>query len=286
MNMKKLLFFFLISNFAISQVSRIQIDFVSGFNIYVTNTYPYSPSEGTSTNNAEINAIFSNHGANHFVQSYENNYPVIFTDYNGTNLIGFINDLTANNNVAKVRKCYQSANQVITGYTFADRLYVKFYNNNDATQIGTNSNGNIVTSNNAINLIFDTYQVKSMGLMVGFWYTIAFDGDITGLKDALDNLNDVVDTTDLVGVGMLLENTSFEKSKATISPNPFLYNFDIQSEHIITNYTIFDITGKTIVSTSIKSELDNQSSQLSSGIYILNLDFDDGQKANYKLVKK
>ena len=43
---------------------------------------------------------------------------------------------------------------------------------------------------------------------------------------------------------------------------------------------------KTIVSTSSKSELDNQSSQLSSGIYILNLDFDGGQKANYKLIKK
>jgi hypothetical protein len=40
------------------------------------------------------------------------------------------------------------------------------------------------------------------------------------------------------------------------------------------------------VSASSKSDLDYQSTQMSAGIYILNLNFDNGQKANYKLVKK
>ncbi|MFZ4680770.1 MAG: T9SS type A sorting domain-containing protein, partial [Flavobacterium sp.] len=158
--------------------------------------------------------------------------------------------------------------------------------NNNGSPIGTNANGNVITSNSAVNLIFDTYQVKSMSYFIGQWYTIVFDGDITGLKNILDNLNDGVETTDLIGVAMLLENTSFEKPKAIISPNPFSYNFDIQSEQIIANYSIIDITGKTIIATSSKANLDNQSSQLSAGMYILNLDFDNGQKANYKLVKK
>ena len=286
MIMKKLLLFLLISNFATSQVSQVQIDFAIGSNIYVTNTYPLSPSEGTSTNNAEINALFLSHGANHFVQSYGNNYPIIFADYNGTNLIGFINDLIANSNDTKVRKCYQNTNPGNSGYTYADQLYVKLYVNNNGNPIGTNSNGNVVTSNNAVNLIFDTYQVKSMSLLIGQWYTIYFEGDITELKDGLDNLNNGVDTTDLVGVAMLLGNVESEKPKAIISPNPFTDNFNIETEQTITNHTIVDITGKTIIATSSKSELDNQSSQLSAGIYILNLDFDNGQKANYKLVKK
>jgi hypothetical protein len=99
-------------------------------------------------------------------------------------------------------------------------------------------------------------------------------------------LNNGVDTTDLVGVVMLLGNPESEKSRAVISPNPFSYSFDIQTTQTITNYSIIDITGKTIISTSSKSELDNQSSQLSAGIYILNLNFDNGLKAIYKLVKK
>jgi hypothetical protein len=94
-------------------------------------------------------------------------------------------------------------------------------------------------------------------------------------------------TTDVETVMVsYLSNEEFIYSKALISPNPFSYNFEIQTAQTITYYSIIDFTGKTIVSTSSKSELDNQSLQLSSGMYILNLDFDNGQKVNYKLVKK
>jgi len=94
-------------------------------------------------------------------------------------------------------------------------------------------------------------------------------------------------TTDVETVTVsYLSNEEFINSKALISPNPFSYSFDIQTTQTIINYSIIDITGKTIISTSSKSELDNQTSQLSTGIYILTLDFDNGQKANYKLVKK
>jgi hypothetical protein len=94
-------------------------------------------------------------------------------------------------------------------------------------------------------------------------------------------------TTDVETVMVsYLSNEEFIYSKALISPNPFLDNFEITTEHTISNYSIIDFTGKTIVSTYSKSELDNQSLQLSTGIYFLNLDFDNGQKANYKLVKK
>jgi hypothetical protein len=94
-------------------------------------------------------------------------------------------------------------------------------------------------------------------------------------------------TTDVETVMVsYLSNEEFIYSKALISPNPFSDNFNIETEQTISNYSIVDFTGKTIISTSSKSELDNQTSQLSTGMYILTLDFENGQKANYKLIKK
>ena len=105
------------------------------------------------------------------------------------------------------------------------------------------------------------------------------------LKTALENYTSVVNQVSIYGAAFL-SNHQFDKPKAIISPNPFADNFDIETTQMITNYSIIDITGKTIVSTSSKSDLDNQSTQLSAGIYILNLSFENGQTANYKLVKK
>ena len=106
------------------------------------------------------------------------------------------------------------------------------------------------------------------------------------LKIALDNYTAVIQTTENVGTGYLLSNPPFDKSKTIISPNPFFNNFNIDSKELITNYAIFDISGKQISLTSNKIELDNQASKLQTGMYILNLVFENGQSANYKLVKK
>ena len=123
-----------------------------------------------------------------------------------------------------------------------------------------------------------------------FFIPLANEGDynvtVYGKNSSSNTVCNNFSTTDIETARVaFLSNEAFENSKPIISPNPFSENFDIVSTQEVFNYSLIDITGKTIISTSSKSELDNQSSQLSTGIYILNLDFENGQKANYKLVK-
>ena len=71
-----------------------------------------------------------------------------------------------------------------------------------------------------------------------------------------------------------------------ISPNPFSNHFTIQSKETILNYSLMDITGKVLISTSNKNDLDRISSQLNSGIYFLNLQLENKKNACYKLIKE
>ena len=85
---------------------------------------------------------------------------------------------------------------------------------------------------------------------------------------------------------MLLKNNEFNKFTTKISPNPFSNSYTIQTEEQISNYSLIDISGKQLINTTSKNELDNLSSQLNAGVYFLNLQFENGQKGNYKLIKK
>lgn len=272
--MKKLLLILLVLNSFYSRAVDIQINFVDGYSIYVTNNYPLSPSEGSSTTDSNINLIFSNHAVNHCYQSSN----IIFASYPGSDLNSFITDLENNNNVSRVRVCPSE-------YVFADRLYIKLYNVTNGNPIGMNANGNITTTNSNLNIIFENHQVKIMSGSIQSYYEIYFDGVINQLYADLTNLNTVIELVENVGVA-LLENEKFNKNKPLIFPNPFSNNFNIETQESITAYSIFDITGKQIISTSSKIELDNQASKLQTGMYVLNLVFENGLTANSKLVKK
>jgi len=106
------------------------------------------------------------------------------------------------------------------------------------------------------------------------------------LRAALNNLNTVIESTDLVGVPMLLNNSEFDKSKIVIAPNPFTNNFTILTEESISSFELIDISGKQIISTHSKNELENLSIQLNSGMYFLNLQFENGRIGNFKLIKQ
>jgi hypothetical protein len=71
-----------------------------------------------------------------------------------------------------------------------------------------------------------------------------------------------------------------------VSPNPFSSDFDIQTEETILNYSLVDISGKLLIATTSKNELDTIASQLNSGIYFLNLELENGKSGNFKLIKK
>lgn len=121
--------------------------------------------------------------------------------------------------------------------------------------------------------------------LIPLHYEIHFDGNINLLKSELDNLDLVVDYTNYVSVAML-NTTEFALDKPKLSPNPFSNTFDIQTNEVILNYSLFDISGKELINTNSKMALDDLSLQLNAGVYFLNLQLENGQKSNYKIVKK
>jgi hypothetical protein len=282
MIMKKLLLLLLISNITIAQ---------SGVEVRLVNANIGTPSCGyflndwlcNSTNDTGLNSILSNYGVSYFRQveghpylPFQGRIFVISYSSNNTQLVA---DLTAYSNVIDNAVLINSAG-------FSDALYVQL--NNAGIGFPTGMAGNIIVTNDmGLNQIFQTYNVYqySSYLSSSTFYTLVCDCNGELLKAALNNYNAVIANSSNIQ-GVVLSNNEIEKPKAIISPNPFSDNFAIETEQTVSNYSIIDITGKTIISTSSKSELDNHSSQLSAGIYILNLDFDNGQKANYKLIKK
>ncbi|MGV3697442.1 T9SS type A sorting domain-containing protein [Flavobacterium sp.] len=279
--MKRLLLFLLISNLAFSQ--SVEIRLVNPMVGAPSCNYFFNDWMCNTTNDAGLNAIFSTYGVQYF--KVKGGHPY----YNNTTIMAlsgnyppqFVAELSAYSSVVASAKFWDPN-------TFSDVLFLSLANASIGTFTGTNNN--IVVTNDAnLNQIFQTYNVIQYGLYVASVsdtvYTLTCDCDVALLKAALQNYPNVVDEVDFFHAAFL-SNQQFEQTKAIIAPNPFSDNFSIETEQPISNYSIIDITGKTIAATSSKSELDNQSSRLSAGIYILNLLFDNGQTANYKLVKK
>ncbi|MDI1315682.1 T9SS type A sorting domain-containing protein [Flavobacterium sp.] len=183
--------------------------------------------------------------------------------------------------------------KITNNYEFTDATRLQLVNLNIGAPVGT-SNNIIVTNDAGLNTIFQNFNVfyyvqsypSSNVNSTLRYYTTVCDCDKNLLNAALLNYASVIQTIESVNGGVMLSNPQFDKPKAVISPNPFPRNFDIETEQTIVNYAIIDINGKTISNTTSKAELDYQSSKLSAGMYILNLDFENGQKANYKLMKK
>jgi hypothetical protein len=287
--MKKLLLLLLVSNLAMAQPG-IEIRLV---NYNVGSPLYYGSGFGNislnTSNDAGLNAIFATYN----ITNYENNEvhpyePYMFKIKNirGNVSQQFLDALSAYSSVI-------ASARLTNGYEFTDTVRLQLADLTIGSPVGT-SNNIIVTNDSGLNSIFQNFNVfyyaqaypSSTSNSILRYYTVVCDCDKNLLNTALLNYTSVITTTEMVNGGVILSNPQFEKPKAVISPNPFSYNFDIKTEQAIANYSIVDITGKTIISTSSKADLDNQSSQLSAGMYILNLHFENGQKVNYKLVKK
>ena len=104
---------------------QVQIDFVNGFSIGLSDANPLSLSVGTSTTNSQINSILTTHNVNVCVNTFNYPYEIIIVEYNGNALNTFKTDLLSNSNVFKVRT---GINSSVGAYYFADRLYLELSN--------------------------------------------------------------------------------------------------------------------------------------------------------------
>jgi hypothetical protein len=84
---------------------------------------------------------------------------------------------------------------------------------------------------------------------------------------------------------IFLKNESFENQKFKIFPNPFSSIFEISSKQTISNYKLYDVIGKQIVATNSKQDLDSKTQGLKTGVYLLELTFDNGGRDTIKLIK-
>ena len=85
-----------------------------------------------------------------------------------------------------------------------------------------------------------------------------------------------------------LANQQFENNKFSIYPNPAKNNFTVKStaENLISNVTLFDLTGKLLLSKKLENSVENSVSVagLSKGIYLITLNTQNGISYSDKLI--
>ncbi len=282
--MKKVVLLLLFFNFSFGQSCPPMMD------IRLVNATVGLPVSSTQSNDAGLNTILSNYG----VQNYEVYIIHPYPGYSqrtvriaGTYSPALITDLTNYSSVIQFARISDDC-------SYTDAVQLKLSNTNLGSPIGESA-GIITTNDAGLNAIFQNHNVfyysqsypsASIGNDLLKYYDVVCNCDKNLLKTALDTYTTVVQSTQNIVGGIALSNTPFENTKTIISPNPFTNNFNIQTEELISNYTLFDVTGKQLINTTSKEKLDNLSSQLHQGIYVLVITLENGQKANYKLVKE
>lgn len=156
--------------------------------------------------------------------------------------------------------------------------------NNSVGSFQNITNGIVTTNNAALNQIFIDYNVFDI-TEINQQNLISCNCNGVQLANTLNNLTNVTQSS-FASCGIVyLNNESFSKSKTVIYPNPFSTILNIETSENVNLYNVYDNLGKKIIETSIKDDLISKLSQVNSGIYFLNLLFEDGTIGNTKIIK-
>lgn len=286
--MKKIVVTLLLSSFfGYSQV-YIEVKLVNP-NIGSSN-FDYMTSSGTSSNDVGLNTILSQN----FVSQYrpKNGNPfdstprytsVVCANINGANLLSQLQNYSS---------VIESAAYSIE-FNFNNMLTIQLISNTIGIQTGVN--GSIVVTNDpSLNQIFADYNIVEMvqsypssgnSNSLRYYRIRSLNCNLQNLKTALDNYTTVIETTEFIDGDVQLNNESFNYISTSIYPIPFQNELYIDSKKMIVNYELVDITGKTILHTTNKIDLNNSLSQLNKGLYILQLNYDDETNSSHKIIK-
>lgn len=284
--MKKFILLFLSSFFGYSQV-YIEVKLVNP-NVGSSN-FDSSTSSGTTSNDTGLNVILSQNNITQYRPKNGNPFDssprytsVLCPDMYGANLLSQLQNYTS---------VIESAAYSIE-YNFNNMLTIQLITNTIGTQTGLN--GNIVVTNDAgLSQIFADYNIVEMvqsfpssGNNLNRYYRIRSSNcDLQNLKTALDNYSTVIQATEFIGGDAQLNNQSFDTKTTSIYPNPFQNQLNIETDKTILSYEVVDISGKTIVNSKNKIEFDNSVLLLNNGMYILQLNYEDGSKSAHKIIK-
>ena len=282
--MKKLLLFLLFTNLVTAQRLGIEIHLVDPNLVHLTGTTNpndmYAPATGT--NDAGLNQILQQYGPCEL--NYRNETNIVGIYCNSTNLDQFVVDLRSYSSVI-------SYAHIMVDDRYSDRLYTTLVDQN----VGYSTdliNHSGITNDAGLNQIFQDFNVyyyaRTITNMDGEflrYYWLKCNCENTALKAALDNYTNVIYKTEFYSPAYL-SNDKFNSKTYSITPNPFITTFNIQTIENITNYSIFDISGKQIINCKSKTELDNQVINLKSGIYMLKIEFENEKTFSQKLIKQ
>jgi hypothetical protein len=283
--MKKLLLFLLFTNLVTAQGIGIEIHLVNPNLVHLTGTIDpndmYAPKTGTD--DAGLNQILQQYGpCRLYSRDYFEGIVGIYCD--NTNLDQFVIDLRSYSSVI-------SYAHIMINDLYTDRLYTTLVDPN----VGYSTdliNHSGITNDAGLNQIFQDFNVYYYARFItsldgGFlrYYWLKCNCENTALKAALDNYTNVIYMTGFYSPAYLT-NEKFNTKTYSITPNPFITTFNIQTIENITNYSIFDISGKQIINCKSKTELDNQVINLKSGIYMLKIEFENEKAFSQKLIKQ
>lgn len=272
--MKKIILLLFFTSFAFAQTTNVQVKFNAGYYVYDT------PVNGNFSNDATFNQILTNNAINTC-------YPIgsgpIFSDETNAAVINCPNGnlsslLNALNNYTVV---VQKTAIETQNFTMADVLTLSLVNPSIGTY--TTTIGDIVQTNDSnLNAIFQTYNVNKYENSS----LVRCNCNVGNLKSALNGLPSVINTTNYVGYVILLGTPEFGYKNAKIYPNPFSTTLTIETKETISHYLLFDINGKQLIKTALKNELDTQTAKTSPGIYLLQIEFENGTTIQQKIIKK
>ena len=156
--------------------------------------------------------------------------------------------------------------------------------NNSVGSFQNITNGIVTTNNAALNQIFIDFNVFNI-TEFNQQKLISCNCNGVQLANTLNNLTNVTQSS-FTNCGIVyLNNESFSKSKTVIYPNPFSTILNIETSENVNVYNVYDSLGKKIIETSVKDDLKTKLTQVNSGIYFLNVLFEDGKIENTKIIK-
>lgn len=286
--MKKLLLLLLFSQLAIAQMGieiRL-VDYNIGTPMYNDPLDMYASHE---SNDPGLNAILQNYGVTSYLEKAGHPYGpygILMKQitFSSPNVSQFITDLSAYSGVV-------ASARIADPSSFSDALVSKIHTFGMGTPVSL-VNNIVVTNDPGLNQIFlnnnvffyDLYLPNGFGDMLKY-YNIVCNCDNAVLESELDNYSAVIDGSWPAGAAYL-SNNQFSAAKPSIYPNPFSTTFSINTKENISHYYIYDVSGKQLISTTSKTELDSQASQLNTGIYTIKLQSENGHQFTQKLIKK
>lgn len=276
--MKRILLFLLVPMLSFAQNTGIEM--------LLVNPEIGTPSSywgANTSNDSGLNAILQSHAVIEYTLKlgnpyYEYDNKTVQIKCAGCNLNALQADLEAYPTVVS------KATQASPTY-FINTLSVVLQNASAGMATGTVMN--IATTNDSgLNQIFQNFNVRSYDVYGDLnHYKLRCDCDNALLKAALDNYDNIIASTGYFNATYLLSTDDFKNPNPKIYPNPFSSSFQIETAAVIANYSLYDISGKLLISTDSKAKLDMHSSLISSGAYLLKLTFGNQESYTQKLIK-